>query len=248
MATKAKELSTEEKLQLLDGLQSIHSEIDEINTLRGELPMEVNDLEDEIVGLERRIEKLRGEVGEYEGVISDLNTSKDEAMAMIDRYAKQQNEVKNNREYDALTKEIELHNLKIQLADKKIRDAQSAIEGKQAYLEESLAKLESRTSDLKAKREELDSIMESTAKKEEKLQKKVASHEKKIEDRLLNAYYRIRNTYRNGLAVVHIEREACGGCFAKIPPQRQLEIRQRKRINLCEHCGRIIVDSEPAEA
>lgn len=242
--SKAKELSTEEKLKNLFDLQHIHNQIDEINTLRGELPMEVKDLEDELEGLSKRIANLDEEVAELHGNITDNNLAKEEAQALIERYTQQQNQVKNNREYDALTKEVELQNLNIQLSEKKNKDANSAIESKMVYLDESKGLLENRSKDLELKREELDKIMAETAIKEEKLIKKATRKENAIEDRLLNAYNRIRKTYRNGLAVVSIEREACGGCFAKIPPQRQLEIRQRKRFILCEHCGRVIVDFE----
>ncbi len=242
MGRKAKELTTEEKLKNLYDLQQVHNKIDEINILRGELPMEVKDLEDEIAGLTKRIENLGNEMSDIESTISGNNNAKEDAQALIEKYTRQQNEVKNNREYDALTKEIELQNLNIQLFDKKNKDAVGAIESKKAYLSESETLLETRKKDLELKKEELDKIMADTAIEEEKLLKKVERKEKVIQERLLNAYNRIRKTYRNGLAVVSIEREACGGCFAKIPPQRQLEIRQRKRIILCEHCGRVVVD------
>lgn len=242
--SKAKELTTEEKLKNLFDLQQIHNKIDEIDTLRGELPMEVKDLEDEIEGLNKRVDNLTGEISDVEKSIADNNLAKEESQSLIERYTKQQNEVKNNREYDALTKEVELQTLNIQLYEKKNRDANLAIESKKNYLEESKVLLERRANDLTLKKEELAKIMAETAIEEEKLLKKAGRKEKIIEDRLLTAFNRIRTTYRNGLAVVSIEREACGGCFAKIPPQRQLEIRQRKRITLCEHCGRIIVDFE----
>jgi len=242
--TKAQELTTEEKLKLLFDLQQIHIKIAEIETLRGELPMEVKDLEDELEGLNKRIAILEDEMGQLDDAISKNENAKEDANAMIEKYGKQQMDVKNNREYDALTKEIELQNLNIQLADKKINDATAAKEGKQAYLDESNEFLAQRQGDLEAKKDELEKIMADTAKEEETLQNKVTKQSGKIEDRLLNAYNRVRTTFRNGLAVVSIEREACGGCFAKIPPQRQLEIRQRKRIITCEHCGRIVVDFE----
>lgn len=245
--TKAQELTTEEKLKLLFDLQQIHIKIAEIETLRGELPMEVKDLEDELEGLNKRVATLEDEMAQLDSAVAQNDIAKNDANAMIEKYGKQQMDVKNNREYDALTKEIELQNLNIQLADKKINDANAAKEAKQAYLDESTELLAQRQADLVAKKEELDKIMADTAKEEEALQKKVDKQGNKIEERLLTAYNRVRTTFRNGLAVVSIEREACGGCFAKIPPQRQLEIRQRKRIITCEHCGRIVVDFEVDE-
>lgn len=244
--TSTTELTVEEKLINLHELQSVDSQIDEIKVLRGELPMEVNDLEDEITGLETRVAKLNEEVADLNGAVSNNELGIKEAKALVEKYEGQQGNVKNNREFDALTKEIELQNLEVQLAEKKIRDANNEIGAKQEYLKESEEKLAGRKSDLELKKVELEQIVAKTEKEEAKLTKKSASQEKKIEERLLKAYHRIRNNYRNGLAVVTIERDSCGGCYAKIPPQRQLEIRQRKRFILCEHCGRVLVDNELA--
>lgn len=246
--TKNIELTVEEKLQNLFGLQSIDSQIDEIKVLRGELPMEVNDLEDEITGLQSRVSKLEDEIKGLQQSISDNENGISAAKALVEKYEGQQGNVKNNREFDALTKEIELQNLEVQLSEKKIRDANTEIKGKEEYLTTSQEKLSTREADLVRKKLELEEIVAKTEKDEAKLTKKSTSQQKKIEDRLLVAYHRIRNNYRNGLAVVTIERDSCGGCFAKIPPQRQLEIRQRKRLILCEHCGRVLVDNEIAGA
>jgi len=244
--TTVTELTVEEKLVNLHELQSIDSQIDEIKVLRGELPMEVNDLEDEITGLETRVAKLKEEAEELNSAVSGNQLGIKEAKALIEKYEGQQGNVKNNREFDALTKEIELQNLEVQLAEKKIRDANNEMGAKQEYLKESEEKLASRVSDLELKKVELQQIVTKTEKEEAKLTKKSTSQKKKIEDRLLKAYERIRTNYRNGLAVVTIERDSCGGCYAKIPPQRQLEIRTRKRFILCEHCGRVLVDNELA--
>ncbi len=239
---KAKELTVEEKLTALNELQKIDSKIDEIKVLRGELPMEVKDLEDEIEGLTIRTTKLEREIQEWETSITNNQNAIKDAQNQIAKYNEQSKQVRNDREYDAIIKSIELQNLEIQLCEKKIRDANNKIKERRAYYEESMKKLEKKQKALVDKKEELTKITAETQIEEEKLEKKSASQGKKIEDRLLQAYKRIRNNYKNGLAVVTIERDSCGGCFAKIPPQRQLEIRQRKRIIACEHCGRIVVE------
>lgn len=240
----AKDLTVEEKLKALYQLQKIHSKIDEINLLRGELPMDVKDLEDEIHGLKTRTENLQGEIDDLNGRISENENGIQDFNANIEKYARQMKQVKNNREYDALNKESEMANLQIQLANKKIRDAKMELENKASYLTESTEKLAQKEEDLVAKKSELTTIMAETEVEEEKLNKKVDRASKHIETRLLTAYNRIRLNYKNGLAVVNIERDSCGGCFAKVPPQRQLEVSQRKKIIVCEHCGRVLVDND----
>ena len=238
----AKEITVEDQLKNLYKLQQIHSEIDQIQTLKGELPMEVQDLEDEIAGLETRVSKLKSEEDGLKDQIGKLKTTKKEAEALVNKYEKQQNNVKNNREYDALTKEIELQNLEMQLCDKKVRDADVEIEMKMAYTEESSKSVEEKKNNLVAKKVELEKIIGETDEKEKKLGNKAKRAAKDIEDRLITAFNRIRTTYNNRLGVAIIERDSCGGCFAVIPPQRQLEIKQRKKVIVCEHCGRILID------
>lgn len=242
--TKASDLTVEEKLIALYDLQVIHSKIDEIKILRGELPMEVSDLEDELEGLNVRLVKLETEITDYQQFISNNNSSSEEATELIKKYEDQSKNVRNNREYEALTKEIELQRLEIQLLEKKNKDTKKKIKELDDYFKASKEKVAKKEADLIAKKEELETISAQTQKDEEDLVKKIEPQEKKIEDRMLAAYNRVRTSYKNGLAVVTIERDSCGGCFAKIPPQRQLEIRQRKRIIQCEHCGRILVDFE----
>jgi hypothetical protein len=236
-----KELSIDEKLQQLWELQQIDSKIDKIQILKGELPIEVKELEDEIEGLHTRLKNSQDEAGEMEEEIKNRKNAKALAKELITRYEKQQDNVKNNREYDALSKEIELQKLEIQLCDKKIADSTAKIESKQVVLDETEKTIKEREKNLKNKKKELEKIIEETEKEEKELQKDSDKQSKKVEERLLKAYTRIRGAYKNGLAVVAVLRDACGGCYAKIPPQRQLEIRQRKRIITCEHCGRILV-------
>lgn len=247
MANIKSVVTIQDKLRALYNLQSIDSKIDEIRILRGELPIEVKDLEDEIEGLQLRIQKLEDELNEYELFISKNNAGIEEAEKLIERYSEQLNNIKNNREYDALNKEIEMQKLEIELCQKKIRDTKKQIDGKKRYFEDSKDRLADREKDLVAKRKELEAINESTKKEEEELLLLSEKQAEEIERRLIQAYQRIRRTYRNGLGVVTVERDACGGCFGKIPPQRQLEIRQRKKIILCEHCGRILVDPKIEE-
>lgn len=239
-----KDLSVEEKLKNLYELQTIYSKIDEIQVLKGELPIEVSDLEDELAGLETRITKLQDEMKEYESNISKYRNQIKDSEALIQKYEKQQSNVKNNREFDALSKEIELQRLDIQLSEKKIREANEGITAKKDYLEESGKLIEKKKEDLNIKKGELERIISETVKEEQELTKKANKAAEGIEDRLVIAFNKIRRTYLNGLAVVKFERDSCGGCFAKIPPQRQLEIRQRKKIIICEHCGRVLVDPE----
>ncbi|HLN56215.1 MAG TPA: C4-type zinc ribbon domain-containing protein [Bacteroidales bacterium] len=238
------EISVEERLRALYSLQLVDSEIDKIKTLRGELPLEVQDLEDEIAGLETRLSNLKEEVVNLEKAVSKKNIEITEAEALIKKYEEQQKNVRNNREFDSLSKEIEFQRLEIELFNKKIKEFLFQIEEKKVVIQESEATLADRKSDLENKKSELDEIISDTQKEEEGLYKKSEKVESIIEERLLSAYKRIRTNARNGLAVVPVKRDACGGCFNQIPPQRQLDIRSRKKIIVCEYCGRILVDDE----
>jgi uncharacterized protein len=240
-------VSVEDKLKALFELQQIDSKIDRIKIVRGELPMEVRDLEDEIEGLETRINNYQEESKGIDEQVSAMKLKMKEPDAQIKKYEQQQMNVKNNREYDSLTKEIEYQNLEKQLAEKKIKEYGTQQETKKAYIETSEETLEERKKDLEAKKNELESIIAETKKEEEQLVKKSEKSASIIEERLLLAYRKIRANARNGLAVVTIQRDSCGGCFNKIPPQRQLDIRQRKKIIVCEHCGRILVDNQIAK-
>lgn len=240
------EMSVEERLKALYELQTMLSEIDKIKTLRGELPLEVQDLEDEIEGLTHRVEKYQEDIEKLQSDIAQKRIKIDEAKALADRYKGQLNDVKNNREYDMLTKEIEFQNLEIELQNKRINEANRAIEAKQSDAKTASEVLENRRADLDVKKSELDEIISETKAEEEKLREKAKALEVTIEPRLLAAFKRIRKNSRNGLGVVYVERDACGGCFNKIPPQRQLDIRMRKKIIVCEYCGRIMIDPELA--
>lgn len=242
--THESEISVEERLRALYGLQLVDSEIDKIKTLRGELPLEVQDLEDEIAGLETRLANLREEVVNLEKAVVKKNNEIAEAEGLIKKYEEQQKNVRNNREFDSLSKEIEYQNLEIELFNKKIREFNVQIEEKKKIIGESETTLEERTSDLENKKAELDEIISDTQKEEEGLYLKSEKIQTLIEERLLTAYKRIRANARNGLAVVPVQRDACGGCFNQIPPQRQLDIRSRKKIIVCEYCGRILVDDD----
>ncbi len=249
MATKtnskdAKELNVEEKLKALYNLQQIDSKIDKIRTIRGELPLEVQDLADEVEGLETRIKNYEEESTAFTDSIAEKKNLIKEANALIKKYEGQQNKVRNNREYDALTKEIEYQNLETQLAEKRIKEYKVGITSKNEIIEQVQKTLNERKKDLKHKKAELDDIIAETEIEEKDLMKSSTKAEKVIEERLLTAYKKIRKNAINGLGVVKIERDACGGCFNKIPPQRQLDIRTRKKIIVCEHCGRILVDTE----
>ena len=239
---KMQELTVEEKLQNLYELQRIDTEIDKIKTLRGELPLEVQDLEDEIAGLETRIENLKVELGELDKTSSTRKMDIKKAEEAIKKYSEQLDNVRNNREYDALSKEIEFQKLEIELQEKRIREAQKAKAEKEALMEESKKRYEDKVSDLEAKKGVLNDIINETLKDEESLETKSEDLAATIDERLLTAYRRIRSNARNGLAVVTVDRDACGGCFNKIPPQRQLDIRSRKKIIVCEYCGRILID------
>ena len=239
---KMQELTVEEKLQNLYELQRIDTEIDKIKTLRGELPLEVQDLEDEIAGLETRIENLKVELGELDKTSSTRKMDIKKAEEAIKKYSEQLDNVRNNREYDALSKEIEFQKLEIELQEKRIREAQKAKAEKEALMEESKKRYEDKVSDLEAKKGELNDIINETHKDEESLQTKSEELAATIDERLLTAYRRIRSNARNGLAVVTVDRDACGGFLKKTPPQRQLDIRSRKKIIVCEYCGRILID------
>ncbi|HOY28579.1 MAG TPA: C4-type zinc ribbon domain-containing protein [Flavobacteriales bacterium] len=236
------DVTVAEKLVELFRLQHVDSQVDKIRTQRGELPLEVQDLEDEVAGLETRLKKLQDELAEMENQVSDKNNLIKDAKSQIKKYEGQQAKVRNNREYDSLTKEVEFQNLEIQLAEKRIKEAKAQIDGKKLVVEESKARHDDRKKDLELKRKELDDIVAETEKEEKELAKKSEAASKHIEERLLSAYNRIRSNARNGLAVVPVERGSCGGCFNSIPPQRQLDISSHKKIIVCEHCGRILVD------
>lgn len=237
-----KEQSISDKLRALYSLQLVDSRMDEISVLRGELPMEVSDLEDEITGLKTRLKKLENSITDIDNEIRNHNTNIKEAENLITKYEKQLENVKNNREFDALTKEVELQKLEIQLSQKKIREANAQREIKQQSFDGINSKLEQRTKDVDSKRVELQKIIEKTEKDEAKLVKESEKARKEIDERLLKSYDKIRKTYRNGLAVVTVARGACGGCFNRIPPQLQIEIGVMKKIIACEHCGRVLVD------
>ena len=240
------EQTVEQKLKALYELQTIHTKIDKIRQVRGELPMEVADLEDDVAGLETRIQKIKGELDDLEDdIVTRKNLIKD-AQANIKKYEGQLNEVKNNREYDAISKEIEIQGLDIQVSEKKIREFGFDIATKTAIYEKALADLEARKSDLDAKKDELGTITAETQKEENELTGLADKATANIDERLLIAYTRLRQNAKNGLAVVTIQRDSCSGCFNQIPPQRQSDIRQRKKIIVCEHCGRILVDEQMA--
>lgn len=238
----ATEKTVEEKMRELYLLQQIDSKIDEIEILKGELPMEVSDLEDEIAGLDKRISRLETQVKDLQLEIARHDNNIRESEQLILRYEEQMNNVKNNREYEALMKETEMQRLEIQLSDKKAGSAQRELETKQAALDMTREKQSGKANLLEVKQEELKSIIAKTEKDEKKLRRQSDKQRKAIEDRLLRGYDKIRKQYRNGLSVVTVERNACGGCFNAIPPQQQLEISQRKRVMICEHCNRILVD------
>jgi predicted nucleic acid-binding Zn-ribbon protein len=241
-AAEVAELTIEEKLRAMFKLQMINSEIDKIRTLRGELPLEVQDLEDEIAGLETRIEKLQEEIKSFDSAIGNKKNDMVNSKALIKKYEEQQNNVRNNREFDSLSKEIEFQTLEIELSEKRIKEFTVQAKEKSDIIEDARKILDDRRSDLNLKKSELEDITSDTQKEEEQLLKKRLEYEQIIEERLLTAYRKIRKNARNGLAVVSVERDACGGCFNQIPPQRQLDIRSRKKIIVCEYCGRILVD------
>ena len=240
------DLTVEEKLKTLFQLQTTLSGIDENRALRGQLPLEVQDLEDEIAGLNTRIEKIQHEIEQFQKAVSQKNGEIQEAQASLKRYQSQLDTVSNNREYDTLSKEIEFQQLEIELCEKKIREGQQKIQERQADLAYTQEHKADREKGLVEKRSELDDIMSETRDEEERLKEKALDLEKKIEPRLLASFKRIRKGARNGLGIVYVQRDACGGCFNKIPPQRQLDIKMHKKIIPCEYCGRILIDPELA--
>lgn len=240
------ELSIETKLKNLFDLQTMLSEIDKIKTLRGELPLEVQDLEDEIEGLTTRVTRMRAQVEELQREVSGRRAQIEKNTMDITRYKEQLNNVRNNREYDSLTKEIEYSELDNQLNDKKIREAQENMEKITREADGFTLLAGDRREDLELKKNELEDIISETKSEEEKLRERAKNLELSIEPRLLNAFKRIRKNARNGLGIVYVQRDACGGCFNKIPPQRQLDVRLHKKVIVCEYCGRILIDPELA--
>ena len=238
------EVSVEKKLISLYNLQQIDSQIDRIKIIRGELPLEVEDLEDEIEGLVTRVSNLQEEKSRFEHFVVEKESSIKESASLIKKYEEQQNNVRNNREYDSLSKEVEFQNLEIQLSEKKMKEAKFQIDNLMTEIEGTQEKMNLRQQDLEAKKAELNGIVAETEKDEKELIRLSKENEHFIQDRLLSAYKRIRKNFRNGLAVVKIERDACGGCFNKIPPQHQMDIKLHKKIIVCEYCGRILVDDD----
>ena len=238
--------SMQEKIMALYELQKIDSKIDEINKVKGELPLEVQDLEDEMAGMKTRIEHINAEIEELNTLTKQRKREVDQAKIMIGNYKEQQNNVRNNREFDAITKEIEYQELEIELAEKRLKEYAAGVKVKKAQLEEAEALSKERTADLGAKKAELEGIEAETAPLVAEYSVQADGVKEKIDERLLAAYDRIRRNVRNGLAVVTVKRDACGGCFNRIPPQRQVDIRQGKKIIICEYCGRILV-ADPDE-
>ncbi|WP_343636781.1 C4-type zinc ribbon domain-containing protein [Fluviicola sp.] len=249
MAAKAstKETTVAEKLDALYALQKIDSQIDKIRTVRGELPLEVQDLEDEIEGLETRIKNLQDEAKELDTEVADRKIAMKDAEAAIVKFKDQQNNVRNNREFESLAKEIEYQELEIKLHDKRMKEAKIKITAKKEVLDEAKERLELRKGDLKVKQDELNEIVGETQKEEEALIAQSEKAKASIDSRLIAAYDRLRSNAKNGLAVVGVDRDSCGGCFNKIPPQRQLDIDTRRKVIVCEHCGRILVPAEVVE-
>lgn len=242
-----KEIPVEEKLHALFTLQQIDAKINEIKTIRGELPMEVRDLEDELEGLKTRIAHLEQDLADAEQVIANYKAAKKEAEAQVKKYEKQQDNVKNNREFDALSKEIEMAKLESQLNEKRAKDYVETVSAKQTALEEAQKNIKDKEKFLKTKKSELENVISETEAEEFELNEQANEARVTIEERLLMGYDKIRRNYKNGLAVVTVQRDACGGCFNRIPPQRQIEIRQHRKVILCEHCGRILVDESLAQ-
>ena len=240
------EMPVEERLKNLFQLQTILTEIDRIRTLRGELPLEVEDLEDTIEGLKTRISKTEAEISDLRAKINEYKGKIELANSQLATYKEQMDNVRNNREYDLLNKEIEFQTLEIELCNKRIREAQTLERGRAEALARSQEELDGRMQDLEVKKNELDEIVAETKADEEKLREKAKNLETLIEPRLLQSFKRIRKNSRNGLGIVYVQRDACGGCFAKIPPQRQLDVRMRKKVIVCEYCGRILIDPELA--
>lgn len=250
MATQKKtadvDYSMQEKIMALYELQKIDSKIDEINKVKGELPLEVQDLEDEMAGMKTRIEHINAEIEELNTLTKQRKREVDQAKIMIGNYKEQQNNVRNNREFDAITKEIEYQELEIELAEKRLKENSAGVKAKKLQLEEAENLSVERAADLAAKKAELEGIEAETAPLVAEYAAQGERVKEKIDERLLAAYDRIRRNVRNGLAVVTVKRDACGGCFNRIPPQRQVDIRQGKKIIICEYCGRILV-ADPDE-
>lgn len=242
-----KEITVKEKLKALFNLQVVVSEIDKFKTLRGELPLEVQDLEDDIAGLETRIENFKTEIKECDDIISSRKLEIENSKSLIEKYKEQQDNVRNNREYDFLSKEMEFQGLEMELSEKKIREALVISKSKIEEMGVAEEQLNERRKDLEQKQQELEEIVSETRSEEENLREKAKEIENHIEPRLLTAFKRIRKSARNGLAIVTVQRDACSGCFNKIPPQRQMDIRMSKKIIVCEYCGRIMIDSELTE-
>ena len=249
MATKktSEEVSVSEKLDNLGLLQGVDTLIDNIKILRGELPLEVQNLEDEIEGLNTRKKTFEDQINENKENIKNQKNTSEEATELIKKYEKDQMKVRNNREFDSINKELEFQRLEIELADKKIKEFDSSNSEKKKFIDETKTKIKDKEVRLEEKKKELDQIVKQTSEEEDKLLKKRSRINKKIEQRLLDAYDRIRNNSRNGLAVVTVERNACGGCFNRVTPQQALEVENRKKIIACEHCGRIFIPSEKDE-
>ena len=245
--TSEVDYSMQEKIMALYELQKIDSQIDEINKVKGELPLEVQDLEDEIEGLKTRIDNINNEIEEFNSLTKQRKREVDQAKIQIAHYKEQQNNVRNNREYDSITKEIEYQELEIELAEKRLKEYTAAIKNKKVQLEDAEAVVADRNLDLTAKKSELESIEAETADQVAALEAKAGKAKVKIDERLLTAYNRIRRSVRNGLAVVTVQRDACGGCFNRIPPQRQADVRLGKKLIVCEYCGRILVDDKDKE-
>lgn len=241
------DLATEERLVALYTLQSVDTKIDKIKIIRGELPQAIQDLEDEIAGLQTRIDNFSSNIKDLEDAVAQRKNEILEHNEMIKKYEQQQDNVRNNREFEAINKEIEFQNLEVQLCERKNRDAATSIKELQQHIEAAQLLLQNRQSDLSVKKNELDDIIQETEKDEQRLIAKSKEQEQFIDERYLTAYKRIRNAARNGLAVVTIDRDACGGCFSKIPPQRQTEIKMHKKVIVCEYCGRILVDDDIAQ-
>ncbi|MFT3700947.1 MAG: C4-type zinc ribbon domain-containing protein [Agriterribacter sp.] len=239
-----KEFSVEEKLASLVSLQKVDSKLDEVKILKGELPMEVRDLEDEIQGLHARQTRVEEEINGIQEFIEQKKNIIKDSQALVKKYEKQSENVKNNREFEAITKEMELQNLEVKLAEKHIKDANEEIADKARLLESAKKAVSNKDGVLKHKKGELEKIIADTEKEENEFHAIAAQSREKVEPRILASYERIRKSYRNGLAIVPVLRDACGGCFNAIPPQRQSEIKQRKKIIVCENCGRILVDEE----
>lgn len=245
---RVREYSIQERLESIIKLQKIDSNLDDINKLRGELPMEVQDLEDEIAGYQTRIDNVDANIKEIEEYINERKLNSKDAASALKKYEKQQNDVKNSREYEAINKQIEVSELDIKEAEKDVKTAQYQIEDREGRKDETKQLIKERQEVLDLKQEELKKITAETEKDEKSLAKERKKAEEAVHPRLLMSYNKIRSNFRNGLAVVSVERDSCGGCHSAIPPQSQSEIRLRKKMTICEHCGRILVDEELTES